>query len=182
MKTQKDHTAHTGRGKDAVAHTGRGEGAVAHTEREQAVVALWGDLTHATDLVRARLAVLLEAGPGLAPEEVELLMVLDAAPEKRLRMIDVSESLRLSKSGVTRLVDRLQERDLVLRAACLSDRRVVYAGLTEQGSAMLDAAAPVFVSGLMEHLGGRLEETQLERLRGDLLRIVGHDDGADAKP
>ena len=182
MKTQKDHTAHTGRGKDAVAHTGRGEDAVAHTEREQAVVALWGDLTHATDLVRARLAVLLEAGPGLAPEEVELLMVLDAAPEKRLRMIDVSESLRLSKSGVTRLVDRLQERDLVLRAACPSDRRVVYAGLTEQGSAMLNAAAPVFVSGLMEHLGGRLEETQLERLRGDLRRIVGHDGEADVKP
>jgi DNA-binding MarR family transcriptional regulator len=184
--------AHTGRGEDAVSSTGRGEGAVTHsergedavvrTEREQAVVGLWDDLTHATDQVRARLAVLLEAGPGLAPEEVELLMVLDAAPEKRLRMIDVSESLRLSKSGVTRLVDRLQERDLVLRAACPSDRRVVYAGLTEQGSAMLDAAAPVFVSGLMEHLGGRFEETQLERLRGDLRRIVGHDGETDVKP
>jgi len=182
MERQEDHSAPTRRGADAVSPTGRGQHAVAYTEREQAVVALWGDLAHATDLVRARLAVLLEAGPGLAPDEVELLMVLAAAPEKRLRMIDVSESLRLSKSGVTRLVDRLQERDLVLRAACPSDRRVVYAGLTEQGSAMLDAAAPVFVSGLMEHLGDRFEETQLERLRGDLRRIVGRDGEAGANP
>ena len=182
METQRDHPAPTGSVDGAAAPAERAGAVVAHTEREQAVVALWGDLTHATDLVRARLAALLEAGPGLSPDEVELLLVLAAAPEKRLRMVDVSESLRLSKSGVTRLVDRLQERDLVLRAACPSDRRVVYAGLTAQGSAMLDAAAPVFVSGLMEHLGGRLEETQLERLRGDLRRIAGHDRAAEVDP
>ena len=141
--------------------------------REQAVVALWSDLTHAADVVRARLTASLEAGPGLSPEDVELLMLLAAAPERRLRMIDVSESLRLSKSGVTRLIDRLQERGLVLRAACPSDRRVVYAGLTKEGAVAADAAAPVFVAGLVEHLGGRLEEAQLERLRGDLRRIAG---------
>src|SRR5271157_2777780 len=129
--------------------------------REQAVIALWGELTQATDLVRARLGRLLGAGPGLAPDEVELLMLLAAAPERRLRMIDVSESLRLSKSGVTRLVDRLEERGMVLRAACPSDRRVVYAGLTEQGATVLDAAAPIFVSGLMEHLGSRFDEAQV---------------------
>ena len=141
--------------------------------REQAVVALWGELTQATDHVRARLSRLLGAGPGLAPDEVELLMLLADAPERRLRMIDVSESLRLSKSGVTRLVDRLQERGLVVRAACPSDRRVVYAGLTEQGTTVLEAAAPIFVSGLMEHLGGRLDEARVERLRADLRDIAG---------
>ena len=141
--------------------------------REQAVVALWGELTQATDHVRARLSRLLGAGPGLAPDEVELLMLLADAPERRLRMIDVSESLRLSKSGVTRLVDRLQERGLVVRAACPSDRRVVYAGLTEHGATVLEAAAPIFVSGLMEHLGGRLDEARVERLRADLRDIAG---------
>jgi DNA-binding MarR family transcriptional regulator len=140
--------------------------------REQTLVALWGELTQATDLVRARLTRLLEAGPGLAPDEVELLMLLADAPERRLRMIDVSESLRLSKSGVTRLVDRLQERGLVVRAACPSDRRVVYAGLTEQGADALGAAGPIFVSGLVEHLGGRLEAAQVERLRADLRDIA----------
>ncbi len=163
------------------ARVGREQGdqaAVARDGREQVVVALWNDLTHAADVVRVRLAASLEAGSGLSPEDVELLMLLAAAPEGRLRMIDVSESLRLSKSGVTRLVDRLQARGLVLRAACPSDRRVVYAGLTEQGAAAADAASPVFVAGLMEHLGDRLEEAQLERLRGDLRRIAGSQAGA----
>jgi DNA-binding MarR family transcriptional regulator len=109
----------------------------------------------------------------LAPEEVELLMVLAAAPEGRLRMIDVSESLRLSKSGVTRLVDRLAERGLVLRAACPSDRRVVYVGLTDEGTSVLESAAPLVVSGLMELLGGRLDAGQIERLRRDLSSIAG---------
>jgi DNA-binding MarR family transcriptional regulator len=100
-------------------------------------------------------------------------MLLADAPERRLRMIDVSESLRLSKSGVTRLVDRLQERDLVVRSACPSDRRVVYAQLTERGATVLESAAPIFVCGLMEHLGSRLDEARVERLRADLRHLAG---------
>ena len=145
----------------------------AAVRRQRAVVALWGDLTQVTDLVRTHLVRLLEAGPGLAPEDVELLMLLADAPERRLRMIDVSESLRLSKSGVTRLVDRLQERDLVVRSACPSDRRVVYAQLTERGATVLESAAPIFVCGLMEHLGSRLDEARVERLRAVLRHLAG---------
>jgi DNA-binding MarR family transcriptional regulator len=145
----------------------------AGAEREQALLALWSELTQATDRVRAGLVRALDHGSGLAPEEVELLMLLAAAPERRLRMIDVSEALRLSKSGVTRLIDRLQERGLVLRAACPSDRRVVWAGLTDDGVSTLGAAAPVFVAGLMEQLGQRLDADRVERLRTDLREIAG---------
>lgn len=150
-----------------------GNETVSSAERERAVIALWSELTQAADRVRAGLARALEAGSGLAPEEVELLMLLAAAPERRLRMIDVSEALRLSKSGVTRLIDRLEERGFVLRAACPSDRRVVYAGLTDEGSAALDTAAPLFVAGLMEQFGGRFDEGRVERLRSDLRDIAG---------
>jgi DNA-binding MarR family transcriptional regulator len=142
-------------------------------DRERAVLALWSELTQATDRVRAGLVRALGDGSGLAPEEIELLMLLAAAPERRLRMIDVSEALRLSKSGATRLIDRLQDRGLVLRAACPSDRRVVYAGLTDDGATALDTAAPAFVAGLMEQLGQRLDAESVERLRADLRRIAG---------
>jgi DNA-binding MarR family transcriptional regulator len=60
-------------------------------------------------------------------------MRLEEAPEQRLRMADLSRSLQLSKSGVTRLVDRLAERRMVARAACPGDRRVVCAGFTDTG-------------------------------------------------
>jgi len=144
-----------------------------HADHERAVLALWSELGQATDRVRAGLTRALGDGSGLAPDDVELLMLLGAAPERRLRMIDVSEALRLSKSGVTRLIDRLQERGLVLRASCPSDRRVVYAGLTDDGASALDSAAPAFVAGLMEQLGRRLDADAVERLRADLRRIAG---------
>lgn len=142
------------------------------TARERAVIALWSELTQAADKVSAGLARALERGCALAPDEVDLLMLLGAAQERRLRMIDVSEALRLSKSGVTRLVDRLEARRLVLRTACPSDRRVVWAGLTDEGAAALDAAAPIFVAGLMEQLGRRLGEDRVARLRADLRDIA----------
>ena len=104
------------------------------TQRERAALGLWDGLTGAALPMRARLAELLDAEFGILPEEAaDLLLRLREAPEQRLRVADVSRALRLSKSGVTRLVDRLAERGLVMRAFCFSDRRVVYAGLTDEG-------------------------------------------------
>ena len=71
-------------------------------------------------------------------------------------MVDVSRPLRLSKSGVTRLVDRLAERGLVVRAAVPEDRRVVYAGLTDEGRRAAAAAAPALAAGVAQQLAGRL--------------------------
>ena len=102
-----------------------------------------GTPARVTGTVHALLAERLAVELGMLPEEVDLLMRLEEAPEQRLRMADVSRSLRLSKSGVTRLVDRLAERGLVERAACPSDRRVVYAGLTDEGRRAVVAAAPL---------------------------------------
>ena len=92
--------------------------------------------------------------------------LLDEAPEQRLRMADVSAALRLSKSGVTRLVDRLAERGLVVRAPCPKDRRVVYAGLTDEGRATAAAAAPALAAGVAQQLAGRLSAERARRAHG----------------
>ena len=136
--------------------TMRTDGATERMERERAALALWDGLTGAALLLRTRLAELLDAELGVQPEEADLLVRLGEAPEQRLRMADVSRSLRLSKSGVTRLVDRLAERGLVVRAACPSDRRVVYAGLTDEGRRAAAAAAPALAAGVAQQLAGRL--------------------------
>ncbi len=122
--------------------------------------------------MRARLAEFLDAEVGILPEEADLLVRLGEAPEQRLRMADVSRSLRLSKSGVTRLVDRLAERGLVLRAACPSDRRVVYAGLTNEGRLAAAAAAPALAAGVAQHLAGRLSPEDLDHLTASLRRLA----------
>ncbi len=141
-------------------------------ERERAAAELWTELTRLTMDVRGSLEVQLGGATGLLPEEADLLVLLAEAPEQRLRMADVSAALRLSKSGVTRLVDRLAERGLVVRAPCPKDRRVIYAGLTEEGRRTAAAAAPVLSAGLAELLAGRLTPAELAELTESLRRLA----------
>jgi DNA-binding MarR family transcriptional regulator len=147
-------------------------GPVERLERERAALALWAELTSATGAVRARLADLLDAEVGLLPEEADLLVLLGEAPEHRLRMADVSASLQLSKSGVTRLVDRLAGRGLVVRAACPKDRRVVYAGLTEEGGQAAAAAAPVIAAGVARQFAGWFSDADLDELTAALRDLL----------
>jgi DNA-binding MarR family transcriptional regulator len=139
---------------------------------EQALMGFWVNLVQAASMLRARLAERLEVEFRLAPEEAELLMRLAAEPDNRLRMAEVSDLLLVSKSGVTRMVDRLIARDLVERATCPSDRRVVYAAITEQGKALLIEAVPAFVEALMAALAPHVEPGELELARDKLRKIL----------
>jgi DNA-binding MarR family transcriptional regulator len=141
-------------------------------ERERAAYDVWAALVTTAGALRARLADVLDAELGIVPEEADLLVLLEADPERRLRMADVSRALRLSKSGATRLVDRLATRGLVARAACPSDRRVVYVGLTEAGRRMAVAAAPVLAAGVAQQLTGRLSAADLDALTASLRELL----------
>jgi DNA-binding MarR family transcriptional regulator len=133
---------------------------------------LWIALARVRGAVGGRLAQRLDAELGMLPEDVELLMRLEAAPEQRLRMVDVSSALGLSRSGVTRLVDRLAERDLVERAACPKDRRVIYCGLTQAGRDAVAEAAPLLAAGAEEHLAAHLTERELDTVLKALRAIL----------
>ena len=76
----------------------------------------------------------LEAAHGLPLTQYEVLLYLDAAPDRRLRMTELARSVLLSQSGVTRLVDRLEARGLVVREPCPEDRRGLLARITDDGS------------------------------------------------
>ena len=156
------------------------DGMDATTETTADLLGLWGDLTRAATVVEADLRVRLAAA-SRTPDEVELLMQLAAAPEGRLRMVDVATVLHLGKSSVTRLIDRLATAGLVVRAACPSDRRVTYAGITAAGLVELEQAAPIFMAGLQERLGRPLDAAQVAALRGDLRRILAADDDASSR-
>jgi DNA-binding MarR family transcriptional regulator len=147
--------------------------------RERAALDLWAELLSLTGIVQSRLAEHLDARAGLLSDEADLLALLHEAPEQRLRMVDVSSALGLSKSGVTRLVDRLGARGLVVRAPCPKDRRVIYAGLTDEGRAAAQAAIPAHAAGLTQILAGRLSAEELERLAADLRRLAPAGDAGD---
>lgn len=81
-------------------------------------------------------------GHDLDASEYDVLFTLSGGPPEGLRPTELSERGLLTKSGVTRLLDRLDERGLIERRACLSDARGQLIGLTPAGRRLLRRATP----------------------------------------
>jgi DNA-binding MarR family transcriptional regulator len=99
----------------------------------------------------------------------DVLLQLAESPQRRLRMTDLAERVLLSRSGLTRLVDRLSAEGLVSREACQDDARGTFTVITEAGLARLREAAPTHLRGIEEYVTTRLSPVELDTL-GRLLR------------
>jgi DNA-binding MarR family transcriptional regulator len=89
---------------------------------------------------------------GLGINDYEILVRLSEAPDRRLRMAELADRLHQSRSRLTHTVGRLEAAELVRRTSCKSDKRGVWAELTDAGYAMLEQAAPSHVRGVRENL------------------------------
>ena len=114
----------------------------------------------------------LVADDGMTLAEFDVLIQLWAADDRRLRMTDLSERVRLSPSGITRLVDRLVRMGLVKRGHCASDRRGTWAILTTSGRERVERARPLHLAGVHRHFGGRLTSGQLRTLTVALEQVA----------
>jgi DNA-binding MarR family transcriptional regulator len=121
----------------------------------------WTAFLNAQASLLRRLEAELVESEDMTLAEFDVLIQLGMAPDRRLRMTELSDRVRLSHSGVTRLVDRLTHAGLVKRARCDSDRRGTFATLTATGRARLRRAQPVHLRGIREHFGKRLTVAQL---------------------
>jgi DNA-binding MarR family transcriptional regulator len=113
----------------------------------------------------------LEEAHGLPLTHYEVLLHLGNAPGCRLRMSDLAQSVLLSQSGVTRLVDRLEAAGLVARSPCAEDRRVLYAQLTDAGRARLETARPTHLAGVRARFLSRFDDDELALLAGAWERL-----------
>lgn len=102
----------------------------------------------------------------------DVLVQLAQAPDQQMRMQDLARSVLLSKSGLTRLFDRMVQAGLVERRPCPSDRRSTYAALTPAGSAALEAAAPVHGRGIEQHFARHLTDEETRVMQTALARIL----------
>jgi DNA-binding MarR family transcriptional regulator len=94
-----------------------------------------------------------------------IMVALSEQPRRALRMSEIADLLRFSKSRLTHAIGRLEERGWVERVACPTDRRGQFAVLTDAGLEALRAAAPTHIAGVREHLFDRLTPEQVEQLR-----------------
>jgi DNA-binding MarR family transcriptional regulator len=103
------------------------------------------------------------------------LLILVEAPERRLRMGRLAEALTLSKSGATRLIDRLVADGFVERVTCSSDARGAEARLTDAGLDRLRHAAPTHLRGIAEYFLATIDAEDLpvvERVMRDVARCA----------
>jgi DNA-binding MarR family transcriptional regulator len=119
----------------------------------------------------------LVAEHGLTINDYEVLFRLARAPDRRLRRVDLAEEIVLTASGITRLLDGLEQAGYVERASCATDRRVVYAVLTDAGLRKLREASRSHLAQIDELVAARLDAGEQERL-ADLLRQLGGGDAA----
>ncbi len=94
----------------------------------------------------------------------DVLVQLAEAPNRLLRMTELADAVLLSRSGVTRLVDRLERAGLVSRSRVESDGRGVAAQLTDAGLSRLRVAARTHLTGVVRHFAARLADDDLDEL------------------
>ena len=113
----------------------------------------------------------LEADQGLPITFFDVLAQLTQAGG-RLRMSELADAVILSRSGVTRLVDRMERTGLVKREHCPTDRRAMYTTITPVGKRALAKAWPVHLRGVAEHFGRHLSDEEAKTLAAALGRMV----------
>ena len=143
-----------------------------HAELSAAELGAWrGMLRIHTALIRA-LDAELDAAHGLPLTSYDVLIYLQHAPRKRLRMAELADSVLLSRSGVTRLVDRLEREGLLVRDACDDDGRGLYAVLTRKGEEVLERARPTHLAGVRERFLRHFSEDELEQMAASWQRVL----------
>jgi DNA-binding MarR family transcriptional regulator len=132
----------------------------------------WRGLLRAHACLAKRLDADLEQAHHLPMTSYEVLHHLQEATGGRMRMRDLAEQAQLSRSGLTRLVDRLERDGLLERCSCDHDARGSYACLTESGLERLEEARVTHLEVVREHFFSRFSEAELTVLADMWERIA----------
>lgn len=132
---------------------------------------------HAAAVESVEADLVRDAGLPLSWHEV--LVRLTASEEHSMRMQELAKAVLLSKSGLTRLADRMEAAGLIERTACDSDRRGTWAVITPKGRQALTNATPAFLAAVDRHFAGHLSDGEIESVAASL-RKVTHAHGAES--
>ncbi|MGH9211984.1 MAG: MarR family winged helix-turn-helix transcriptional regulator [Acidimicrobiales bacterium] len=141
-------------------------------QRRDEGVAAWAALLRGQATVVRRLEAHLAAAKGLPLSWYDVLLELEHAPDRRLRMQELGNRAVLSRSRVSRVVDELVTEGLVRREPDPTDRRGSYATLTPAGRARMRRAAPAYVRGIDENFTRHLTQDELAAIHTACLRLA----------
>lgn len=133
---------------------------------------VWPLLLEAHALLVDRLERDLECNGGPPLSWYDVMVQLSAAPDSRLSMRELADRVLLSKSGVTRLVDRMADAGYVARDSCAEDRRIVYAKLTDKGREIFDQVSPGHISDVERHFSSLFTDEEARIVTEALEKVV----------
>lgn len=114
----------------------------------------------------------LLAAHSLSLPEYGVLLSLVEAPDHQMRMTELADRVLLSRSGMTRLVDRMQADGLVDRFRCPSDARGMHAVLTDRGYQRLKECSGTHLRGVREHVTSRLTDDEVDQLHMLMAKLI----------
>lgn len=154
--------------------------------REDDIVSAWSALLRLHAALVPRIDSELQRATGLPLAWYDVLLELDAAPQQRLRMLDLGAAVVLSRTRVSRVVDELEHEGYVRREPNPDDRRSAFAVLTPAGRGAFRTGAPIYLDSIRQHLGTRLTKQQAAQLRRllelALVGAIGKHEGPTASP
>jgi DNA-binding MarR family transcriptional regulator len=131
----------------------------------------WRNYIEATTMLLDVLDRQLQQDAGMPHGYYQILVHLSEANQHTMRMSELAESTRSSRSRLSHAVSRLEEKGWVVRRECETDRRGQLAELTDEGQAALAAAAPGHVAAVRAHVIDRLTPEQIRQL-GDIAHVM----------
>src|SRR3954451_17069860 len=135
----------------------------------------WHGLVKAHACLVKRLDAQLEAEHGVPLSSYEVLLRLSEAEGGKLRMHDIAAAVMLSRSGLTRLVDRLERDSLVCRCSCENDARGAYAVIADPGRERLAQARATHRAGIRALFVAHYSDAELEQVAELLNRLLPQD-------
>jgi DNA-binding MarR family transcriptional regulator len=121
------------------------------------------------------------AAIGMPLSWYDVLLELNSAPDRRLRMTELGSRVVLSRERVSRVVDELERAGLVRRDRNPDDGRSLLAVITDDGRARLRAAAPTYLGGIERHFGAHLDDNEARAIGAVLFRVVEAQEPARAR-
>ena len=134
-------------------------------------LAAWEAFVYAHSAVMSRIERDMFESTTISLTWYDVLVALSNAPDNRLRMGDLAESLVLSRSGLTRLVDRIATAGLLRREDAPEDRRGTMAVITEAGLEAVERAWPHYANGISQYFAHNLSPSEIRTLTAALAKV-----------
>jgi DNA-binding MarR family transcriptional regulator len=131
----------------------------------------WIAFLRSHSAITRELSAQLQREHGLTLNDYEVLLHLSYAEGGMMRRVDLASTVLLTASGITRLLEGLEQAGYVCKETCASDARVSYAKLTDEGAQKLSEAAVTHLRGIDELFLSRYSDPDLVTLAGLLGRL-----------